>query len=49
VQGNGESGINTIKNDIGNANAAIFNVAGQRVNNNYKGLVVKDGRKFMNK
>jgi hypothetical protein len=49
VQGNGESGINTIKSDIRNAKAAIFNVAGQRVNNNYKGLVVKDGCKFMNK
>ena len=30
-----------------NAPAAIFNLAGQRVNNGYKGLVVKNGSKFM--
>lgn len=30
-------------------NAALFNMAGQRVNNSFKGLVIKDGKKFMNK
>lgn len=29
--------------------SAAYNLAGQRVNKNYKGLVIKDGRKFMNK
>ena len=32
-----------------NVPAAIYNIAGQRVNNNYKGLVIKDGKKFVNK
>ena len=27
----------------------IYNVAGQRVNSNYKGLIVKDGKTFINK
>lgn len=29
------------------ANAAVYNLAGQRVNNNYKGAVIKNGNKFM--
>jgi hypothetical protein len=32
-----------------NVPAAIYNIAGQRVNNNYKGLVIKEGKKFVNK
>lgn len=32
-----------------NADAAIYNVAGQRVNENYKGVVIKNGKKFFNK
>lgn len=42
------SGISTVVTKIDN-NAPAYNVAGQRVNKNFKGLVVKDGRKFMNK
>lgn len=42
------SGISTVVSKIDN-NAPAYNVAGQRVNKNFKGLVVKDGRKFMNK
>ena len=30
-------------------NGQYFNLAGQRVNKDFKGLVVKDGKKFMNK
>lgn len=30
-------------------NAAIYNVAGQRVSENYKGIVIKNGKKFMQK
>ena len=39
------SGISTIKNDI-NANDVIFNAAGQKVGANYKGLVIKNGKKM---
>ena len=48
VSQGGGSGINTVVTKIDN-NAPAYNVAGQRVNNNFKGLVVKDGRKVMNK
>lgn len=30
-------------------NGVIYNVAGQKVNASYKGLVIKDGKKYMNK
>ena len=46
-QGEG-SGINVAVNKLDSKSAA-YNLAGQRVNNSYKGLVIKDGRKFMNK
>lgn len=32
-----------------NANAPVYNAAGQRVSNTYKGLVIKNGKKYMNK
>lgn len=30
-------------------NSAIYNTAGQKVSENYKGLVIKNGRKFIQK
>ena len=30
-------------------NGAIYNLAGQRVGKDYKGIVIKNGKKFMNK
>ena len=30
-------------------NAPVFNLAGQRVNGNFKGVVIKNGKKFMNR
>lgn len=30
-------------------NAAVYNLAGQRVGDNYRGLIVKNGKKFINK
>lgn len=42
------SGINVAVTKLDSKSAA-YNLAGQRVNNSYKGLVIKDGRKFMNK
>ena len=32
-----------------NANSPTYNMAGQRVSNNFKGLIIKDGKKFMSK
>ncbi|MBQ8152952.1 MAG: hypothetical protein IJ069_04650 [Prevotella sp.] len=31
------------------SNGAIYNLAGQKVNENYKGIVIKDGKKFFQK
>ena len=41
------SGVNAITLD--KANAPLYNLAGQRVSNNYKGVVVKNGKKYFNK
>lgn len=50
VQGEVPTAIAAVKNDAAvKANAAMFNMAGQRVNNSFKGLIIKDGQKFMNK
>ncbi len=40
------SGISTIKNVI-NVNDVIFNAAGQKVDKNYKGIVIKNGKKII--
>lgn len=40
------TGINNV-NVAENANGAIFNLAGQKVANNYKGLVIKNGKKVV--
>ena len=39
-----KTGISTVKNEI--AKSAIFNLAGQKVSNNFKGIIVKDGKKI---
>lgn len=39
------TGINAVKAE--NANAAAFNLAGQKVAENYKGVVIKDGKKVV--
>ena len=46
------TGIIAIKDDVTNAvnvNAPVYNLAGQKVNANAKGLLIKNGKKFMNK
>ena len=43
------SGITATKASVKVSNAPAYNLAGQRVGKNYKGLVVKDGVKFLNK
>jgi len=42
-------GIADINADINDANAPAYNLAGQRVNANAKGLVIKNGKKYVNK
>ena len=44
-----ETSIAATKANAKVADAAMFNMAGQRVNNSFKGLVIKNGQKFMNK
>ena len=43
-----ESGIISVKKNAVKADGAIYNLAGQRVNKNYKGIVVKNGKKTLN-
>lgn len=42
------SGVDNITVDK-NVDAPAYNVAGQRVNDAYKGIVVKNGKKYLNK
>ena len=43
------SNINGITVDDANANAPIYNLAGQKVSTSYKGVVIKAGKKFVQK
>ena len=44
------TGISTVANgQKPSANGQTYNLAGQRVSNDYKGVVVKDGKKYLNK
>lgn len=45
----GADGIANINADMNDANAPAYNLAGQRVNANAKGLVIKNGKKYVNK
>ena len=42
-----ETSVGKVTTTQNNANAPLFNLAGQRVNNSYKGIVVKDGKKYL--
>ena len=42
------TGISVAKADF-NASAPIYNIAGQRVNESFKGVVIQNGRKFLSK
>ena len=39
-----KTGISTVKNEV--AKSAIFNLAGQKVTSNFKGIIVKNGKKI---
>ena len=44
----GASGIKDVK-ATQSSNSAIYNLAGQKVNTSYKGIVIKNGKKFIQK
>lgn len=43
----GGAGINEISAAKNNANAPVYNLAGQRVNNSAKGILIQNGKKFV--
>lgn len=43
------SGISGIETNGEGVKAPAYNLAGQRVNESYKGIVVKNGRKYLNR
>ena len=43
------TGINTIENKKAVVDGVIYNLAGQKVDGNYKGVVIKNGQKFIQK
>lgn len=43
------TGINKVENDTEDANAPAYNLAGQRVNKSYQGIVIKNGKKYINR
>lgn len=43
------TGISSVKNEVENENAPIYNLAGQRVDASYKGVVIQNGKKFIRK
>ena len=47
--GGNTTGIDNIPSADTNADAAIYTISGQRVNTSYKGLVIKNGRKYIMK
>ena len=41
------TGIENVKAQVDNANAPIYNLAGQQVDNNFKGIAIQNGRKVI--
>lgn len=49
VQGDATAAVNSAKVEKKNADAPMYNMAGQRVNKDYKGVVIQNGTKRINK
>lgn len=50
TEGGSTNGVETITaNKVWNADAPMYNLAGQKVDKSYKGIVIQNGRKFYNK
>ena len=47
ISGNYKVGIDEVKNAASASSSAVYNFAGQRVSDNFKGLVIKNGKKFV--
>lgn len=48
--GGATTGISNFSTEVAaDSNAPMYNLAGQRVNSSYKGVIIKNGRKFLNK
>ena len=45
--GTDPAGINSVTTDVKNSSATTYNLAGQRVSKDYKGIVVKSGKKYV--
>src|SRR5574344_150119 len=43
------TGIDSVENEQIDGNTSLYNIAGQLVGKSYKGLVIKNGRKYINK
>ena len=43
------TGISTLKSETSNTNAQMYNLSAQKVDKSYKGIVIQNGRKFVNK
>lgn len=43
------TGITNIKANVKNSSDAVYNIAGQKVNDSYKGIVISNGRKYIRK
>ena len=49
VQGDATAAVNSAKVEKKNTDAPMYNMAGQRVNKDYKGVVIQNGTKRINK
>ena len=45
----GSTNIETVNTKVWNADAPMYNLSGQKVDKSYKGIVIQNGRKFVNK
>lgn len=47
ISKNGATGINKVVTDVDSADAPVYNLSGQRVGKNAKGVLVKNGKKYV--
>jgi len=43
------TGISCVENETISTNTATYNMAGQQVDNNYKGIIIRKGKKIIRK
>ena len=47
ISKNGATGINKVVTDVNSADAPVYNLSGQRVGKNAKGVLIKNGKKYV--